>query len=367
MLVDPHPEPARPGPPAARVVVFAPNWLGDAVMALPALAGIRAHVARDASVLAVAARAGLAPLFTALPQVDEVVVLGAHGGVRALAGIGREVREVAAGRFDLAILLPNSFRSAWIARRAGVPERWGYAADLRGRLLTRAVRRPSGRCHQAEYYRQLVERLGIVPGPLEVHVAVPPEARARADLLLAEHGLDSDTAIVAMAPGAAYGRAKRWPPRRFAELAVRLAGELAAASVLVGAGKDRDAGRDIERELPRAVRRTGGGRATVVNLIGKTDLPLLLAVLARCRAAVSNDSGAMHLAAAVGVPVTAIFGASDERGTAPLPGGPGTRPPEIVTNPVWCRPCMLRECPLDHRCMTGISAERVMQAIRRIW
>jgi heptosyltransferase-2 len=157
-----------------------------------------------------------------------------------------------------------------------------------------------------------------------------------------------------MAPGAAYGRAKQWPPERFGRLARLLHERRGVVSVVVGSRADRAAGDD------------SGGGGSVVNLIGQTDLPLLAGVMARCRAFVSNDSGAMHLAAAVGLPVTAIFGSTDERATAPLNSVSAPAPPhEILTCDVWCRPCMLRECPIDHRCMTGIDPERVCEAVER--
>ena len=157
--------------------------------------------------------------------------------------------------------------------------------------------------------------------------------------------------IVGFAPGAAYGHAKRWPPDRVAQVITRLTRERNAACVLVGAGADREAGRAIESTLPPDVR--------VLNLIGRTDLRLLIGVLARCRAFVSNDSGAMHLAAAAGVPVTAIFGPTNERATAPL----GEH--DVLLEPVFCRPCMLRECPIDHRCMKRISSDAVFASVTR--
>ena len=170
--------------------------------------------------------------------------------------------------------------------------------------------------------------------------------------------------LIGVAPGAAYGHAKRWPPGQYAELLRRLFVELGATAVLVGSDGDRPAAVEVERLLARAgVDRldSGSGRARWVNLVGRTDLHLAIAVTAMCRAFVSNDSGAMHLAAAVGVPVTAIFGPTIERETAPLPLGAHT----VLTEPVWCRPCMLRECPIDHRCMTGISVERVLDAVHQ--
>jgi heptosyltransferase-2 len=321
----------------SRLVVRMPNWLGDAVMALPAVAGLR-RAYPDAH-LAVAAIAAVAPMFAeespARPQqvlvVDkptEAVTLRAHG-------------------FDTIVLFPNSFRSAWVARQSGIPHRWGYGAGLRGPLLTRTVARPRREIHQSEYYSELVRALGVAVETTVPRITPTPETAARAERLLGA----LSRPLVGFAPGAAYGHAKRWPPDRVAEVIVRLARERDAVCVLVGAAADRDAGRAIESSLPPDVR--------VVNVIGRTDLRLLIGVLARCRAFVSNDSGAMHLAAAAGVPVTAIFGPTNERATSPLGGH------DVLLEPVFCRPCMLRECPIDHRCMKRISSDAVFVSVTR--
>jgi heptosyltransferase-2 len=337
---------------AERIVVMTPNWLGDAVMAIPAIGAVRHH--RPASTLVVAARASTAALFRMVSGVDEVISLDAGGGWRGAAAWAADTRGLAAARADVAILLPNSFRSAWTARRAGIPVRLGYAAELRGCLLTRRVPKSRGRRHQSEYYTALVGALGMPPVGHAAGIVVPDRAGVRAAALLAQHGVPPDATVVGMAPGAAYGRAKQWPPERFGRLARLLHERHGAVSVLVGSRADRPAGDGIGPDAP------------VVDLIGQTDLPLLVGLMARCRAFVSNDSGAMHLAAAVGLPVTAIFGSTDERSTAPLASGSPSAPPhEILTCDVWCRPCMLRECPIDHRCMTGIDAERVCMAIER--
>jgi heptosyltransferase II len=330
---------------AERVVVLTPNWLGDAVMALPAVGAVRHH--HPAATLIVAARTSTAALFEMVAAVDEVVTL--------VGGWSAEARALAAARADVAILLPNSFRSAFTARRAGIPERWGYAADVRRPLLTRAVTRPRGRRHQADYYNLLMTSLGLpTDAAVPARLVVPDEARARASSLLAGRGVPDGAPIVGMAPGAAYGRAKQWPPDRFGRLAELLNRRRGVVSVLVGSRADRG----VVREMPEGPH--------LVDLIGDTDLPALAGIMMRCRAFVSNDSGAMHLAAAAGLPVTAVFGSTDERGTAPVPGPSADAPPhEILTCDVWCRPCMLRECPIDHRCMTGIDPERVCNAVER--
>ncbi|MBA2303697.1 MAG: lipopolysaccharide heptosyltransferase II [Acidobacteria bacterium] len=331
----------RPDVVSARLVVRMPNWLGDAVMALPALAAIR-H-AYPETWLAIAALPAVAPLF--LEQTDvgpqQIIVLEKD----------RERALIREGAFDAALLLTNSFRTAWVVKGAGIRERWGYAAGGRGPLLTRALARPRRELHQSDYYLELVRGLGFEAPALLPRIRVTDATRHRASKLLEAHGVTEGSAIVGFAPGAAYGHAKRWPPTRVAEVVGRLARERGAVCVLVGSDADRDAGRAIESSLPPGVQ--------VVNLIGRTDLRLLMGVLSACRAFVSNDSGAMHLAAAVGGPVTAIFGPTNERATAPL----GDH--DVILHQVFCRPCMLRECPIDHRCMRRIGADEVYNAVTR--
>jgi heptosyltransferase-2 len=337
-----------------RLLVRAPNWLGDAVMALPAMGAVRSAFA-DAHIT-VAGIPSVAPLFQENTNAaqDELLIVPEPR---------REAGELGRHKFDAALLLPNSFRSALSARHAGVPERWGYSAGFRRLFLTRAVRRPRARVHQSEYYLELVRGLGLDAPPTPPRVAVKPETLSRADALLKEKGISSEPLRIGFAPGAAYGHAKRWPPRRVADLIVRLSRERGAACILFGAAGDRPAGREIESLLPADVR--------VVNLIARTDLRLLAGLMARCAAMVSNDSGAMHLAGAVGTPLVAIFGPTDERVTAPLGGGasdperPGPPEPDVLTHSVFCRPCMLRDCPIDHRCMRGISVETVFSVVAR--
>jgi heptosyltransferase-2 len=330
---------------ARRVVVRAPNWLGDAVLALPALTAVRRHFA-DAH-LAIAATGGVAALFLQETDVrpDEVIEVPPKG--RAAAGALR------AGRFDTGILLPNSFRSAWTLRRAGVGQRWGYAASGRGWLLTRRVRRPR-RVHQAEYYRALVRGLGIDVDDALPSVRPSSAGAAQAAALLGESRGDSGEPLVGFAPGAAYGQAKQWPAERMAAVIAHFARHRGAFCVLVGAAHDRTAARAIESWLrvhaPEA-------RGRVVDLVGRTSLGSLTGVLARCAAFVSNDSGAMHLAAAAGSRVVGLFGPTDARATGPLGGH------TVLTAPVFCRPCHLRDCPIDHRCMTRISVDAVVAAV----
>ena len=335
-----------------RLLVRTPNWLGDLVMALPVFTALRA--AFPGAVIAAGAPAAFEPVLRAVGSVDEVWPLDRGGsGLRRLRA---EAETLGAGRFDRVVLLPNSFGSAWVAWRAGIPERWGYAGRGRGWLLTRAVARPRSRppLHLTAYYQALVTGLGLEPAAPVPRLAPTARMRTRATALLETAGADLDRPIVGIAPGAAYGHAKRWLPERYAAVAARLARERGAQVLLVGSPHDRDAGHAIESALARET--PAGGRG-VVNLIGRTDLTQLVGLLARCRSFISSDSGAMHLAAALGVRVTALFGPTDERLTAPV----GSH--AVLSHPVRCRPCFFRDCPIDHRCMTRITEEQVFRAV----
>jgi heptosyltransferase-2 len=327
-----------------RLIIRAPNPLGDAIMSLPAMAAVRA--ALGDRTLIVAAAPSVAPLFEEITVAapDQVITLDR----------GREAAQLREAGADAILLFTNSLRTAWVSRQARIPRRLGYRAHGRSLLLTQAVRKPRQRGHQSEYYLHLVRELGLGGG--QAHSSVGPSVQttpatcARVDAFLKILEIDRSAPLVGFAPGAAYGHAKRWPPDRVAQVIARL-GARGVTCVVVGAGGDRNTGREIESALPAGSR--------VVNVIGRTDLRLLTGLLASCHAFVSNDSGAMHLAAAVGVPVAAIFGPTNERVTAPL----GDH--DVIIHQVFCRPCMLRDCPIDHRCMRRVSVDTVFDTVIR--
>ena len=358
------------------VLVFSPNWLGDAVMALPALADIRRHGATRR--LIVAARPGVAGLWEIVAGVDDVVIIPRARGAARWRTLGENAEALRRTGADAAVLLPNSLQTAVMALRAGIPERWGYRRNLRRWLLTRALPRPRRIVHQADYYRQMVAALGIANGDRVPRLDVPAAVVGGARDMLMAAGWTTGAKLLGIAPGAAYGGAKRWPPDRFAAVAAELARVHGLLPVLVGSGADRQAACAIEAELGKIdkdsckarLQRAEAGANTglesarlpaaglaAINLAGRTDVPQLAGVLALCSAFVSNDSGAMHLAAAVGTPVAALFGPTDERVTAPV-----AERARVLTAAAWCRPCLLRECPLDHRCMNGIDAGTVARA-----
>jgi heptosyltransferase-2 len=337
----------------ARILIVAPNWLGDVVMALPAVADVRRQFPR--AQLTVAARRAVAELFRLVPFVDRIVTLEWSGRWWPRSAFEDDVARVRETGADRAILLPNSFASAWLVRNAAVPERWGYASDLRRPLLTRAVPRPRGSMHQGVYYQHLTRELGIDSGPLEPALTVNDAVANAAHRLLVERGWDPSRPLVVFAPGAAYGTAKRWLPEYVAQLAARLVRERGATCALVGSRAERDTATQIRAAV------SADAAAHVLDLTGETTIEILAGVMAAARACVSNDSGAMHVAAAVGAPLVALFGPTNEYETSPLTRE--GRRAVVLTHPVWCRPCMLRDCPIDHRCMTRITPQQVYDAL----
>jgi heptosyltransferase-2 len=313
-----------------RLLVRAPNWIGDVVLSLPALRDLRRRF--PTAHLEVLARPWVADLYRAVPDVD--VVAESRGHAADVATVR--------GRFDLGVLLPNSFAAALVLWRAGVKERWGYATDGRGALLTRSCRVPPrirGRS-QVYYYRAMLEGVGLaVEGEPDASLACPPEWAARGEALLGDEG-----PWIGVNPGAFYGGAKRWLPERFAAAAGVVARRAGAKVAIVGGAAERPLGEAIAEELQAPCR----------VLCGETGLSDLVGVLSRLRLLLTNDSGPMHLAAALGTPLVAVFGSTDWRETSPV--SPLAR---TVRAEAECAPCRLRECPIDHRCMTRVDASRV--------
>jgi heptosyltransferase II len=320
-----------------RILVRAPNWIGDVVLSLPAVRDLRRNFPRAR--VEVLARPWVADLYRAVPEVD---------GVRVAQGVRADAAGLR-GAFDVGVILPNSFGSALPLWMAGVAERWGYATDGRRPLLTRAPRVPErvrGRS-QVYYYRAMLAGAGLrVSAAPDVSLRCPPDwaESAAADRLL---GPDTGGAWVGVNPGAFYGTAKRWLPERFAAVADTLA-ERGARLALVGGASERPIGEAIAAQM----------RAPARVLCGETTVPDLVGVLSRLRLLVTNDSGPMHLAAALGVPVVAVFGPTDWRETHPV--GEAHR---VVREPVHCSPCGLRECPIDHRCMRRVTVDRVLAEV----
>jgi lipopolysaccharide heptosyltransferase II len=338
-----------------KVLVRAPNWVGDAVMAISALQAIRR--ARAGDQISVLARPVVADLYFDQPFAGRVLPYdfrGKHGG-----WFGRErlIAELRKEKFDVAVLLQNAFDAAWLAWRAGIPERIGYARDGRSPLLTKAIPVPKvGEIppHESHYYHELLRRAGwIESAPVipPIRVAVPGAAREAAEAVLRAAGARAGAWRCAIAPGATYGAAKCWPAERFAHLADRLISECDADVLFFGTPHETEIADRIRSHM----------KSPAISLVGKTSMRDLAALFASCSVFIGNDSGAMHVAAAAGLPVIGIFGSTDPAGTAPV-----TDQFTLIREPVSCSPCFLRKCPVDHRCMTGISVNSVFEAAIRV-
>lgn len=327
-----------------KLLIRATNWVGDAIMALPALRAVRSRF-REAEIT-ILARPYVAEIYKGQGVSDDLMTVEPSKNV---------VSEVRARKFDAALLLQNAFEAAWVAWRAEIPERIGYARDGRSVLLTKAVRVPRRgeiTAHEQFYYLELLRRAGwleTLPQETFITLNVAEENRRRAEETLQAAGARPGQARIAIGAGASYGSAKCWPPDRFAELANRLQEQTGACVVLFGTAAERAVSSAIASGLRRAP----------IDLTGKTSIAELPALLSRCQLFIGNDSGAMHVAAAVGLPIVAVFGPTDPFGTAPV-----TPRCTIVQQRPYCSPCFLRRCPTDHRCMTSVTAETVESAAK---
>ena len=337
-----------------KLLVRATNWLGDAVMSIPALRAIReAFPDWEITVLA---RPWVADLYAREEFYDRIVRYDRNGDHGGLGGKWRLAAELRSDQYDCAILLQNAFDAALLAWLARIPRRIGYARDGRGVLLTDAVALPGPNDipkHQRFYYLELLRRAGLIrqlPESADIRLAGASRAATAGRAQWQRRKLPAGPWI-GVSPGAAFGGAKRWLPERFAEAASRLSSDFDADVAVFGS--------PAEAELCQVVAGQVGSRA--YNLAGRTTLAEFIDLAATCRLYLTNDSGPMHVATALGVPTVAVFGATDDHATGP--SGSWAR---VVRQPVDCSPCLLRECPIDHRCMTRVDTAMVVEMAQAV-
>jgi len=327
-----------------KIVVRIPNWIGDAILARPALDSLAARFPE--ADIAVAAAGWVRDLFGEEAGGPRLLNLNGTGSPRDM----KASQALRAEGFDLGILFTNSFGSALQFRKAGIPERWGYGRDGRGFLLTRSVRPPDPQAeprHQVHYYLDLLAGLGLPTIRPSLRLSLSPAEKEEAGRRLRELGAEDGRPLVVLNPGASYGPAKRWPADRFAALAGLLRRSRRARIVLTGAAEEAPLTAEIAALLDEPP----------IDLAGRTSLRGLLGIISRAALFVSNDSGPMHIANALRVPVVAIFGPTEPRAT-----GPFHFPSTVLYRNPPCGPCLHRTCPFDHRCLRAIAAEDVLDA-----
>jgi heptosyltransferase-2 len=324
-----------------RILVRTTNWIGDAVMTTPALKAVR-ETFPDARI-SVVANPLVTQLFEFHPDCDEVIEFDRQGRHAGSIGFLRFAAMLRSRKFDCAILFQNAIEAALMAFLAGVPNRTGYMTDGRRLLLNHpvAIGEAERTLHHTDYYLHMLALCGVTTKDKRQVLALrPDETRWAAETL-------PRTRYAVINPGAAYGSAKRWIPERFAEVADELASRYGLSIVLTGGPGEVEIGADIAKAM----------QSPHQNVIGKTSVRQMMALLAASSLMITNDSGPMHVAAAFAVPMVAIFGPTDHTTTSPW----GTRS-QIVRHPVECSPCMLRQCPIDHRCMQRVTVENVLSA-----
>jgi heptosyltransferase-2 len=360
-----------------RILVRGVNWLGDAIMSTPAL--LRLRDAKPRAHISLLTASKLADLWTSHPAIDEVISFSKTDG------IGNVSKRLRAGRFDTALIFPNSFRSACESWMAGIPTRIGFGGNGRSILLNRVVpprstniemhkrnaaevlqivhstpEKPRDRFpvsgHHVHNYLHLVAQLGANPAPAPPRIAVTNEEKMQ---VFERLSLDHSRPIIALNPGAEYGPAKRWPAERFIEAAVLLDQRQQCTWLITGGPADTLVATEICSALMSRI--SAAGTPRIHNLAGKTSLRELCVVLSVCHAVLSNDTGPMHLAAAVGTAVVVPFGSTSPELTGP--GLPGEDRHRLILGLAPCAPCFRRECPIDFRCMLSISPEAVANEI----
>ena len=325
-----------------KIVVRAPNWIGDVVLSLPALENLKRNLPQ--AQIWIAARKEVQDLYSSFDFVKGIILLSELNNYKNLREASKKIKEY---DFDIGLLLTNSFSSALLFFLAKIPQRWGYSRDNRGFLLTKGVPfknldGPSS--HQVNYYLNLISGLGFQTSDPELVLPLSPKEKEWVKNELSASGYDPKKPLVILNPGAYYGPAKRWPGSRFAELASLLQEKNKAQILIVGSAEEVELAESIASSMTERP----------INMAGQTTLRQLAELISLANLFITNDSGPMHITNALRVPLIAIFGPTDPRVT-----GPFHQPSAVIKKEVSCWPCSYRECPFDHRCMMEIEPEEI--------
>lgn len=335
-----------------RLLIRSTNWIGDAVMTTPAVRSIRKNFP-DAEI-SILTKPWVAPVFESSPYIDNILIyddLGKHKGLFGKLRLAKELKQYG---FDTAILLQNAFEAALIAFFAGIPCRIGYNTDARSFLLTHSVPCTPRikKMHQTGYYLDILHGIGLDTDGLGLDLVVSKKYQKRASEILEEHGISRADRLVGINPSATFGPAKQWFPERYVALSDKIHEVFGASILLFGGPGDRKLGIRISQKM----------KHSPVDLCGKTDLGEAIALIKECDLFITNDSGLMHVAAALDIPLIAIFGS-----TNPVTTGPQSQRSKIVRVPIKCSPCLKPECPEGHlKCMDQIEVDMVFDVVKEI-
>jgi len=331
-----------------KILIRGTNWIGDAILTLPAVASIRATYPK--AHMAILVKPLVADVYRLFSDADEIIIY--EKKFDTPTGVLRLARRLKKEKFDLAILLQNAIEAAIIALAAGIPLRAGYDSDGRGLLLTHRVRRTKEikKVHQVDYYLEMVKALGCVSVNRETNLKAKINISDARDVLR-KYLPEWEKDLIGIAPGATYGAAKKWFPERFAEVADKLNEKFSMEGIILGGKGDRETANQVKKMA----------NSKLVNLAGETNLREAIYLISLCRLFISNDSGLMHIAGALNIPTVAIFGS-----TNPVTTSPEGKKSVIVRKEVSCSPCLKKTCPIDFRCMSLITVEDVFNAAQKL-
>ena len=326
-----------------KLLIRSTNWIGDAVMTTPAVRAIRKNFPN--AKISLMAKPWVAPVFENNPHIDDIIFYNFKGMTKTF----KTAMMLEKYDFGAAILLQNAFEAAFIAYLAKIPIRIGYDTDLRNIFLTHPVHRSSKilRLHQTHYYNEILKGAGLKTDGTSLELFLSSQDHNAALKILEDSNISETDFVIGINPSATYGSAKQWFPERFAQVSDRLGKRFGSKTIIFGGPNDRELGANIRKMM----------KTQAVNLSGKTTLKEAMALIARCRLFITNDSGLMHVAAALNVNQVAIFGSTDFAAT-----GPWSPRARVVRSFVNCSPCLETKCPFGHKdCMQKISVDRVFK------
>lgn len=331
-------------------VIRAPNWIGDGIMSLPAIRAFKEYFPADR--LSLVVKPYLADIFLNLAEIDEIITIPERWST---GNYIKNLRRLRKKHFARGILFTNSFSSAFFFRLAGVGRLSGYDRDGRGWLLADRIPARASVEHHQFYYLKIIEHLAgqKIARPFSSGLVLSAGEIAQTAAMMAGLGITAGCDLLAIAPAAAYGSAKTWLPERFREVISAWQGSHPAAEILL-------LGSPGEKEIINGIAAGLPGR--IHNLAGRLSLRQTIRILANCRLVICNDSGLMHIAASLQVPLLAIFGPTENHKTSPLSG-----PSRLLFHGADCAPCRYRDCPTDHRCMTAVTCSEVLAAAEELW